>query len=413
MNNFAILMLKKKIIYEFVYLFRKLYVMHHFRTTMKQLTIIFGLTLVAATNIFAQTAITADSLDKKIAAHFDKYRPELFRYSGLTTYGETQTTFDKKQIETELQLFSEVKNSELLNKPTATVFALCHNILIHTPDNGKSFLKLLNQPTTNEDIIGLLYLEIIFAGEFGEQLAVDNLESNNKEWSKAWAGYLSSFAIYESSIPRIEKALQQTDDTEIKQDLISALMYISNPKSIEIIKQIIETAKNDEVQTKAIFAYAELAGYDGIKYLESVKTIGEKSKEEKKSSIDWLKKETSPKNKFGTEVTNDIDFIKRFGDIKSPAIIWMDKEGLLNEKKAKKPTPLTKDKKDKLLDLLIESKGFGLEAVKGQLFLSIEPTDIDKLLTLRQMCVYSPNNFTKGRLNTIEILVRYLRNAKK
>lgn len=190
-------------------------------------------------------------------------------------------------------------------------------------------------------------------------------------------------------------------------------MYISNPKSIEIIKQIIETAKNDEVQTKAIFAYAELAGYDGIKYLESVKTIGEKSKEEKKSSIDWLKKETSPKNKFGTEVTNDIDFIKRFGDIKSPAIIWMDKEGLLNEKKAKKPTPLTKDKKDKLLDLLIESKGFGLEAVKGQLFLSIEPTDIDKLLTLRQMCVYSPNNFTKGRLNTIEILVRYLRNAKK
>jgi hypothetical protein len=129
MNNFATLKLKKKIIYEFVYLLRKLYVMHHFRTTMKQLTIIFGLTLVAATNIFAQTAITADSLDKKIAAHFDKYRPELFRYSGLTTYGETQTTFDKKQIETELQLFSEVKNSKLLNKPTATVFALCHNIL--------------------------------------------------------------------------------------------------------------------------------------------------------------------------------------------------------------------------------------------------------------------------------------------
>lgn len=157
----------------------------------------------------------------------------------------------------------------------------------------------MNQPTTNEDIIGLLYLEIIFAGEFGEQLAVDNLESNNKEWSKAWAGYLSSFAIYESSIPRIEKALQQTDDTEIKQDLISALMYISNPKSIEIIKQIIETAKNDEVQTKAIFAYAELAGYDGIKYLESVKTIGEKSKEEKKSSIGWLKKKQVPKINLG------------------------------------------------------------------------------------------------------------------
>jgi hypothetical protein len=58
--------------------------------------------------------------------------------------------------------------------------------------------------------------------------------------------------------------LQQTNDTEIKQDLIGALMYISSPKSMEIVKQIIESTKNDEVQTKAIYAFAELSGNDGI-----------------------------------------------------------------------------------------------------------------------------------------------------
>ncbi len=371
------------------------------------------LAIVTATNIFAQSAITPDSLDKKITTHFDKFKPELYRYSGLTFYGEVKTTFDKDQIAKELQLYNEVKNSEIINKPTNTVFALCHNLLIHSPEKGKEFLKLLNKPTEDKEIIGNLSTEFIFTGEYGEQIALNNLESDNIEWSKTWAGYLSKLAIYESSIPRIEKKLQQTNDTEIKQDLISALMYISNPKSIEIVKQIIETTKNDEVQAKAIFAIAELSGNEGIKYLESIKTVGDKSKEEKKSSIDWLKKETSSKNKYGTEVTNDIGFIERFGDIKSPAIIWLDKEGLLNEKKAQKPTPLTKEKKDQLLDLLIESKGFGLEAAKAQLFLSIEQSDIDKLLTLRQICCYSPNNFTKGRMNTTGIFIRYLRKTKK
>jgi len=230
---------------------------------------------------------------------------------------------------------------------------------------------------------------------------------------KLYASYLSSYEIYESSIPRIEKMLQQTNDPEIKQDLISALMYLSNPKSIEIVKQIIVSAKDDEVQTKAIYAFTELSGYDGIKYLESIKTIGEKSKEEKKSSLEWLKKETNSKNKFGTEVTNDIDFIERFGDIKSPAIVWLDNEGLLNEKQSKKPTPLSKDKKDRLIDLLIEAKGFGLEAAKAQLFLSIDQSDIDKLLVLRQVCCYSPNNFTKGRMKTVGIFIRHLRKTQK
>ncbi|NRT14673.1 hypothetical protein HNP99_001017 [Flavobacterium sp. 28A] len=366
------------------------------------------LLIITATNTFAQS-ITSDSLDKKIIAHFDEFKPELYRFSGLSFYGESKATFEKEQIIKELQLYNEVKKAILINKPTNSVFALCHNLLIHSPEKGKELLALLNKPTENNETIANLFTELIFTAEYGEQMALDNLKSNNIGWSKIWAGYLSSLAIYESSIPIIEKIFQQTNDTEIQQDLIGALMYISNPKSIEFIKQIIESTKYDEVQTKAIYALAELSGNDGIKYLESIKTIGKKSKVEKKSSLDWLKNDTSPQNKYGTLVTNDIGFIERFGDIKSPVIIWLENEGLLELKNAQNPKSLIKNKKDQLLDIIIESKGFGLEAVKAQLFLSIEYTDIDKLLKMRQICYYSPNNFTKSRMNTIGIFIRYLR----
>ena len=70
---------------------------------------------------------------------------------------------------------------------------------------------------------------------------------------------------------------------------------------------------------------------------------------------------------------------------------------------------MKKEKKEELLDLLMESKGFGLEMIKAHLFLSLEQTDINKLLKLRQMCVYSPNNYTKGRLKSIGIDIGYLR----
>src|SRR5258705_10534073 len=228
------------------------------------------LLLTTWTIAVAQSSTTAESLDKEISAHFEKYQPELFRYSSLRVYGETKTTFEKSQIERELQLYNQTKNSDLVSKPTEDVFALCHNIIIHSPNDGKEFLKLLNKPTDDKSVINLLYSEIMFTGEYGEQLALDNLESDNRNWSKTWSNYLSLLAIYESSISRIEKVLKETGDNELKQNLIGALMYISNPKSKEIFKHIIETTTNNPEQAKAIFAFAELTGYDGISYLQGI-----------------------------------------------------------------------------------------------------------------------------------------------
>ena len=372
-------------------------------------TLVFLTATLSVTNLFAQNKITPDSLDRKVQAHFNEYRAELFRYNGLTYYGETLTDFPKKQIESELKFFDEVKKSDLINNPTKSVFALCHNIFIHTPEEGKEFLKLLNKPTTDNNVINFLWVEIISAGEFGENLALDNVESNNIEWINTWAIYLSQNAIYESSIPKIEKIYYQTKDVELKVNMINALMNISSPKTIDFVNQIIQTTQNDVLQEAAIFAYIELVGYDGIEYIKNIKTVGEKSKKEKEVGLDWLKTGTSSKNKFGVVVENNTDFIDQFGDIKSPVVSWVIKEELLKKKNINKPKALEKKKKDELIDLLMQSKGFGLEMIKAQLFLSLEQTDIDKLLKLRQVCMYSPNDYSKGRLNTIGIYVRYLR----
>ncbi len=367
----------------------------------------------AALNVTAQTKINSDSLEKEITLHFKIHPPEAERYSDLTKFGEANVSFDKEQISKELQLAEAVKKSKLIDYPTMDVLDLCHNISIHSPEKGKELLTLLNQPLKDPQLIVPFFMQIVFTGEFGEQLMLKNLNSPNMEWQKECAGYLASFAAYESSVPLIQKKIKTTEDLEIQQDLIGALTFISSKKSIPIIRKMIETTKDDETQSKAIFAYTELVGYEGLSYLEKIKTIGEKSAHEQKISIDWIKKETNAQNKYAMHVENDANFISRFANVDSPAMIWLKKEGLLDTSKVLHPEPLAIDKKRELLTLLIESKGIGLEAAKGQLFLSLQQTDILTLLELRKSCVYSPNTFSFGRLSTVGVFVRYLRKTKK
>lgn len=369
---------------------------------MKQILLI-AIFLSTFTNVFCQ------AIEKKLTKHFEKNIAELNRYGGLTIYGETKKEIPQTQINTELELFEEVKKSSVLANPNNEVFALCHNLQIHSPEKGKELLKLLNKPTKNKEIIKNLFTEINFTGEFGEQLAIENLDSTNSDWKKIWSIYLSKNAIYDSSIPNIEKHISNTKDVEIQTNLISSLMYISNLNSVNFIKQIIETTKNDEIQTKAIFCFTELSGFNGLNYLEKIKSIGKKSNEELKSSIEWLKTDTNAQKIYGTEVSNDNDFIMRFGDIKSPAMDWLEEEGLLKEEIPVNSIILSKEKKDKLIELLIKSKGFGLEAIKGTLFLSIEKDDLNKFILLRTLCFYSPNSLTNDRLNTLGIIIRYLK----
>ncbi len=367
------------------------------------------LLLLITSGVWAQDSISADSLEKIIISHFENHPPELYRYMGLTQYGESKSSFSKTQISQEIRFSEQIKHSKLLAEPTKIVFALTHNLLIHSPKSGQELLTLLNRPTENTEIINSLFLEVLFSGQFGEELALINLESNNQQWSKNWANFLSKNAIYDSSIPRIEKIFTKTNNIAIKLNLLSSFMYIGSTKSIDFVKQVMDTTKNDLIQTKAIFVYTELTGYHGIKVLESVDPVGEKSMKEKKGSIDWLERETSNENLYGTEVENDHDFVNRFGDIHSPAMDWLSNKGLLNHKEMNTPKALSKEDKDIIINLLIDSKCFGLEAIKGTLFISIDKTDISKLLALRSLIFYSPNRFSKGREKSVGILIRYLK----
>lgn len=378
-----------------------------------KLKLIALLLIISACTSLGQNAPSLDPLEKKIIQHFSQYMPESKRYTGVATYVDKKVIFEKEQIDKELQLAEEVKKSPLLENPTAEVFDLCHNLLVHSPEKGKEFFTLLNHPNNNKETLMPFYMNAIFTGEFGEQLALKNLTSDNADWRNNWSIYLGSFAIYPSSIPVIEKMLEQTTVPEIQQDLIGALTFISDPKSIVTIKKVIETTKNDETQAKAILAYTELTGYDGITYLEKVETIGDLSKEEKDSGLNWLKKETSAANKFGLLLTNDLDFIDRFRDSKAPSIVWMQKERLLDTINTNHPKVLSTNKKNALLDVLIESKGFGIEAVKAQLLMSLNQADIPRLLALRQACVYSPNGNSFARLKTVGLCIRNIRKTKK
>ncbi|HET6228317.1 MAG TPA: hypothetical protein VFF27_18700 [Bacteroidia bacterium] len=370
-------------------------------------TFFFLIAAVLATT--AQTKISSDSLQNELTLHFKIYPPEAQRYSSVTTFGEAKTSFDKAQMDKELLLFEGIKKSELIHHPSMDILDLCHNISIYNPEKGNEFLSLLNVPLEDPELLVPFYMQIIFAGQFGEQLMLKNLNSSDPYWQRDCAGYLGSFAIFESSLPTIEKHILATKDPEVQQDLIGALTFISSLKSIPIIKKITETTKNDTTQSKAIFAYTELSGYDGLKYIEKIEPVGEESTREQKASIKWIKEETNAKNKYGVVVKSDANFILRFSTVRSPAMIWLEKEKLLDTAKALHPIPFTPAQKSELIKLLIESKGFGLEAVKGQLFLSLRKSDMPALLELRKSCVYSPNTFSFGRLSTVGMFIRYLR----
>jgi hypothetical protein len=82
---------------------------------------------------------------------------------------------------------------------------------------------------------------------------------------------------------------------------------------------------------------------------------------------------------------------------------------LLAEAALKDPPALAPGKKAELMPLLVDSRGFGLEAVKGSLFKTLTKEDEEPLLATRAASFYSPNDYSWGRLKTIGIMVRVVR----
>jgi hypothetical protein len=358
-------------------------------------------------------AQNTELVNKKIQEHFSEFKPEVYKFSGLTMYGRTKNmNFSAYQINKELELFNEIIESGLINNPTNQVCALCHNIIIHSTAKGKEFLTLLNKPTTDKNIINNLFSDFIFTEEFGEQLALANLNSTDENWRLTWSEYLNMYAIYDSSIPTIKNKIQEEHNSQIQGNLIDGLMNIGNPDCYSFVKNIIDTTSNDSLMAKAIFAYAEFTGYAGIKEMKTIKTVGPASAEELTWSINWFNKNANAENNYGDGVENDVSFIERYGDIQSQGMIWLDKHGYLDVKKAKNPKPLPAEDKKIIFEYLIQTNGFELDAIKGNLFLSLEQSDLQTLFTLRSLAYFSPNDFSSKRMKTLEIMIRRLKRMR-
>jgi hypothetical protein len=342
--------------------------------------------------------------------------PELARYRETTFYGETKQSaaLDAEALRGERDLWRRAEAAGLLATMPREVCVLGHNLVVHDSEvaTGAAYLKALHAAAIagNEQLRGDLYCATMAAGELGEKMVVDELAHDDADRRLFWARFLADGALYSGSAAPIEKRLASETDTRVQAALVRALASIGLPSSSAAVRALIEGTKVDEVQAAALWAYVELAGFDAIGYLDQLKPIGDKSRAECQQGEKWLRTETSAKSRHGREVGSDAEFVERFGDLlRCPTIAWLAGEKLLDEKVVETPSQLDAARKRTLLERLVDSRGFGLEAVKGSLFVSLAKQDEAELLRIRAAGFHAPNELSQGRALTLQLMVRHIR----
>ncbi len=366
----------------------------------------------------------AAALQKQIAEHFTKAVAELSRSSRLKIYGETLSATRPKAetLRKEQELFAKVMATTAAKTLPAEVLMLGHNLVVFEPTLAaptgterpmtKVYLRALIAAAAdgNEQQLSALFYAALAAGALGEQEMVAQLDSQSLAVRKALAQFLSHAAIHPASVAPIEKRIAVETDAMVRAMLVRSLALIGMPSSAKLLRELAAKAKDDEVQAAAIFAFVEVAGFDGIAFLEGLSPTGEHAKQSLGDGLQYLKAETSAASKHGREVGNDEEFVMRFGDLYScPTIRWLGQIGRLDEAAVTKREKFTDEHKKKLLDLLADSKGFGLEAIKGSLFLSLAKGDEAALLRILAASFASPDAFTQGRMKTLGIMIRHCR----
>lgn len=353
---------------------------------------------------------------KQIEVHFSRVKAELNRHRRVSVLGETVSGArpEQKDLDEEVQLYMAVKNAGLIKDAPEQVFELCHNLLIFSPRTGQGFLRDLIGHAATPEAMRYCSLGCLASGRFGEQLAIAQVRSGDLATRSYWSGYLRSYAILDDSTKPLIEAAESESDTRVKADLLRALGMIGGTSPLKFVQDQVQLATDDDIQAAAIFSFVELAGFDGIGFLEAVKPLGKRSENEKANGLKYLKEETSAQSRYGMEVGNSADFVARFGDLhRSPVIAWLERKGLLQDEALKHPKKLEPADKDELLKLLIDSKGFGLEAAKGSLFLSVNKADTEQLLSLRSSIWFSPNSYSNSRTKTVGLLMRHVGKSAK
>lgn len=351
-----------------------------------------------------------------IRKHFEKAPPQSRRYAGgVTFYGETRTStaIGADGLRVERELFATAREAGLLQTMPEEVRWLGHDLLVHDPDGCAAFLQALVAAavgTRDRKLFNDMANAILAGGEAGERALVAVLDDADLERRRTAAKFLARIAIYRSSAAPIEAKLGSEADPEVCAGLWYALALIGLPQSAPLARERAKAAKDDAEQKAAIYAVVELDGFDALAWLKDLTPVGPTAKQECDEAKQFLEAETSATNKHGREVSSDSEFVGRFGDLVScPTIRWLADEKLLSETAVQQPAKLSDEQKARLLELLEESRGFGVEAVKGALFLSLAKDDEPALLRIRAASFHSPNTFSQGRLHTLSLMVRHLR----
>jgi hypothetical protein len=380
---------------------------------------LLGLT-AAASSARAQSASQLkdpDAVLKAIRDHFKEVPAEFDRYRGGAEYGEvlsrTLPTLGAKTRE--VALLEQAEAAGLFAKLPDEVLRLGHNVIVHDPMSAVAYVRALHAAGAPFDdrIQNFVVAESVAAGEFGEKLAVAEMDSTDPARRAFWSEYLQHYALYASSRDSIIKAARRDLEPATRAALERAHRRLRAPDALPFVRELLAGEKDDAVQAAAIFAFTGLAGFDGSDELAKVKTAGKQSAEELSASRDWLRNSTSANLKHGAMVNNDAEFADRFADQPDSEVMrWIGKEGLLESRPLSHPKPMRADRKRELLARLEDAKGFGLEAVKGTLFVSLEPDDETTLLRIRQVSYFSPNAQSEKRASTIAILVRTIRHGR-
>lgn len=349
-----------------------------------------------------------------IAAFRERLPGELNRYDGVVFYGETMSGTRPKpeDIARGLELLDRAKAAGLFAAMPIEVRELGHDAVVWAPDKAREFLtsSALQLDPKDRRSMSCWWVTTLAAGEAGEQVLVAELGVQDVERRRLVARVLANLALHRSSVAPIERRIGAEPDAETRASLYRALASIDLPSSLPLLQRAVRDEKDDEAQAAAIWAVAEVAGFAGREFLAGAVAVGERAKQELEEGREWLAKETSADNRHGMEVVSSAEFIARFGDLhRNPAIAWLGREGFLVEDVAEAPARIDAAKKKELLELLLDSKGFGLEAVKGALFASVEAEDEAMLLRIRAAGFVSPNSQSQVRERTLKILVRHLR----
>jgi hypothetical protein len=356
----------------------------------------------------------ADEVLAAIAAQFEKTPSELSRYEKISFYGETLSSGrpGKETLAAQVALLGRAKAAGLLGTLPPPVQQLGHNVVVFAPESAAEYVRALHDAANagNEKIRGALYFATMAAGEAGERAVVAELAADKVENRRFWASLLGKRGIYASSVEPIKKRIGSESDSEVKTALVFALAAIGAPSALPLCRDLLEHSKDDAVQAAAIWACVEIGGFADKATVQGAKPVGPKAEQEQRQGLDYLTKETGEKSKHGREVSSDSEFVARFADLqRCPIIRWLGEQHLLEEEAVKTPTKLSAEQKAKLLELLVDSKGFGLEAVKGALFLSLAKTDEAMLLKIRAANFITPNGLIEGRLKTLDLMLRHLR----